>query len=376
MNTLKEKISRKQFLQGTVGLIAGAALVNVPHLTFAAEAKAKAINLAQLPDATGAAQSSELIRMSYKIIEDYVNSIQDNSLRAKTLEIIKNPLPKIMELYTTPSAVTNVYNKLLGANLINPAQTPVNVLFPPFSGKCPQAFLTAPGSGYGSHHAYPGGLVTHTAVNMCISENIYDTYKRIFSSSINRDIIMSAQALHDLAKPWVFQWTADGSSLKEYTIAGTGAHHILSIAEVIYRGFPPKEIVAQACAHNHPNGGKDEAQVVGWIKAAAIIAGKDPIALGLLTADDKIPSPQRQEGYIVHLGDHDFVLSSPACQKSVKLLASIAQKHYGIAPGSSTFNKMRNYLGAQVGMMRINALEAEVDGARKVESLVKAIILK
>ena len=185
------------------------------------------------------------------------------------------------------------------------------------------------GSGYASHHAYPGGLATHTAANLCISEGIYNTYKDIFNSDISRDIIISAQALHDLAKPLVFQWQKDQASLPEYTIAATGAHHILSIAEVIYRGFPVEEIVAQACAHTIPTG-KDEQVVAGYLKAAAIIAGKDAVKLGLVNSDNTIPTPHKQEGYIVSLGDHDFVLSSPACQKSVAILKQIAAKDYGM----------------------------------------------
>lgn len=376
MNRLSKEISRKEFLQGAVGVMAGAAFLSMPNLSFASKARARTIHVKDLPNALELAKNSQLVTMSNKIILDYVHSIKDPSLRTKTLAILENPTPQIMDLYKSSSSISALYEKLLALGLVDSSKTPRDKLLPPFNGKMPQPFYAAPGSGYGSHHAYPGGLATHTGSNMIISEGIYDTYKKIYDSPISRDIIISAQALHDLAKPWVFQWQSDNSSLKEYPIAGTGAHHILSIAEVIYRGFPAEEIVAQACAHNHPNGAKNEAEVAGWIKAASIIAQKDPVALGLLSPDGKIPAPHKQEGYIIHLGDHDFVLSSPACQKSVLLLGNIAQKEYGIQVNSPTFNKFRNYIGAEVGMMHINALHGEKDGVAKVTALVKSIILK
>lgn len=65
--------------------------------------------------------------------------------------------------------------------------------------------------------------------------------------------------------------------------------------------------------------------MVGWIKAAALIAGKDPVRSGYLRKDGEgLPAPHKQEGYIVHLGDHDWVLTSPASQKSIAILKKAA----------------------------------------------------
>ena len=181
-----------------------------------------------------------------------------------------------------------------------------------------------------------------------------------------------------MAKPLVFQWQKDQASLPEYTIAATGAHHILSIAEVIYRGFPVEEIVAQACAHTIPTG-KDEQVVAGYLKAAAIIAGKDAVKLGLVNRDNTIPTPHKQEGYIVSLGDHDFVLSSPACQKSVVILKQIAAKDYGMTKAElegEHFNRFRNYIGAQYSMMYIDSLASTKNGMERIRQAVKNVIVK
>ena len=378
MTNLNEKISRRKFLQLTAGAAIGAAMLNVPGMTFAAGAKVKAANYNKLPDAVPLAKDAELVQLSYKKIQDAVSSIKDSTLRSMTAEIINNPNPAFMENYQLPGSKRALYNKLAAAGLLDTSKISAEQLLPPYSGKLPQPFYSAPGSGYASHHAYPGGLATHTAANLCISEGIYNTYKDIFNSDISRDIIISAQALHDLAKPLVFQWQKDQGSLPEYTIAATGAHHILSIAEVIYRGFPVEEIVAQACAHTIPTG-KDEQVVAGYLKAAAIIAGKDAVKLGLVNSDNTIPTPHKQEGYIVSLGDHDFVLSSPACQKSVAILKQIAAKDYGMTKAElegEHFNRFRNYIGAQYSMMYIDSLASTKNGMERIRQAVKNVIVK
>lgn len=378
MTNLNEKISRRKFLQLTAGAAIGAAMLNVPGMTFAAGAKVKAANYNNLPDAVTLAANSELVQLSYQKIKDAVKTIQDPSLARMTMDIVNNPVPTFMNNYQLPGSKRTVYNKLVAAGLLDSSKTSLENFMPPYNGSLPQPFYSAPGSGYASHHAYPGGLATHTAANLQISEGIYNTYTGLFNSDISHDIVIAAQALHDLAKPLVFQWNKDQSSLTEYQIAGTGAHHIFSIAEVIYRGFPVEEIVAQSCAHTIPSG-KDEQVVVGYLKAAAIIAGKDAEKLGLVTSKGTIPTPHKQEGYITSLGDHDFVLSGPACQKSVAILKEIAAKDYGMSKADlegEHFNRFRNYIGAQYSMMYIDSLASTKNGMDKIRQAVKNVIVK
>lgn len=378
MTNLNEKISRRKFLQLTAGAAIGAAMLNVPGMTFAAGAKVKAASYNNLPDAVTLAANSELVQLSYQKIKDVVKTIQDPSLARMTMDIVNNPVPTFMNNYQLPGSKRTVYNKLVAAGLLDSSKTSLENFMPPYNGSLPQPFYSAPGSGYASHHAYPGGLATHTAANLQISEGIYNTYTGLFNSDISHDIVIAAQALHDLAKPLVFQWNKDQSSLTEYQIAGTGAHHIFSIAEVIYRGFPVEEIVAQSCAHTIPSG-KDEQVVVGYLKAAAIIAGKDAEKLGLVTSKGTIPTPHKQEGYITSLGDHDFVLSGPACQKSVAILKQIAAKDYGMTKAElegEHFNRFRNYIGAQYSMMYIDSLASTKNGMDKIRQAVKNVIVK
>lgn len=378
---LNGMVSRRNFIQ--LGASAALALATLPQWSIGNAAAAARPRLVSLDTCLTLspqemAERSELVQQAYQYLLHTVQSIQDNDLRQQVLNIIDNPAPTVMQRYPEESDRRELWQRLLAAQYID-GQASAEQLIPPFSTptRSVQPWLSAPGSGYGSHHSYPGGLSTHTAANVSIALSIHRTYQDIFGYSLNKDIIIAAQALHDLHKPWVFQWLPDGSARVEKPLAGQGAHHILSLAESIYRGLPAEVIIAQACAHTHPGSAKDEADVVSWLKAAALIADRDPLPYGLLTDDGQhIPFPQKQEGYITHLGDHDFVLSVPAAQRSIEVLKTIARRHYGMNEVDSNgrpFFQFRNYVASQVSMLAIHQTLAS-SGEDGVTALVKTLL--
>ncbi len=378
-------VSRRGFLKLAGGAALGAAMFSMPSFSFARELDnpkrtLKPVAFKNIPkNAVAAAQASPLVQKSFDDIVRLANTIENGTLRQAVVRLLNDPTPTFMQEYSSAASRSRLYSALAAQNLIDTSKIDETHILPPFNGAI-QQFKTAPGSGYGSHHPYPGGLATHTSCNMHITDYICRTYEEVFYYAVNKDIAIAAQALHDISKPFVFQWKADGSSLTEYPIAGQGAHHALALAEVIYRGFPAEEVVAQACAHGAPTSKKEEADVAGWLKAAAIIAGKDPVAYGLVGKDGQtIPHPHRQEGYIVHLGDHDWVLSSPAAQKTVLLLKKIAYQEYGMSRADlegAAFNHFRNYVEAQLSCMYLNMLEAEPNGYKLAAEQVAKVILK
>lgn len=383
----QHNFSRRTFLKMAAGTAIGAALFSMTDLSAAKESGSHLskqdltpVSFGQLPkDAEVCAKASKLVSRNYSYILEQARQLKDGWLRDTVTTMIQHPTPMFMQQYTSASAISMLYSKLSAAGLIDTGKIDVQHLLPPFTGKV-QPFMTAPGSGYGSHHPYPGGLATHVSANVHITESIVNTYEEVFCYSVNSDIALAGQLLHDIMKPFVFQWQPDGSSLKEYTIAGQGAHHVLSIAESMYRSLPAEEIVAQACAHGAPSDAKGEADVVSWIKAAAIVAQKDPIAYGVLNKmGDGLPAPHRQEGYIVHLGDHDWVLSSPAAQKTSPLLKKIAVQQYGMSDSDSNgaaFNYFKNYAEAQLSCMYLNMLQSQPNGEQLVAQAVGNVILK
>jgi len=352
--------SRRNFLKISAG-IASLAVLNSSSYAYSKDVKQKKLSISQIPDdCVEIAKQSVLVQDSWKYLLNEINNLHSEKLRTQVLGLYKNTCPTFMSDYSNEVSVNSVYKKLKSAGYIDSSKVSVDNLFPPLRDtvSLPQPFYSAPGSGYSSHHCYPGGLVTHTAVNVYITKSILNAYKEIMNYDGLYDAAVAGQLLHDLAKPWVFQWKKDGSSLNEISIAGTGAHHVFSIAESIYRNLPKEVIVAQACAHTHPGDKENESQVVNWIKAASILAGVSPISFGLLSGDGKtLPRPMKQAGFIVHLGDHDFVLSGPAAQQSVAVLKDVAKKEYGFTDNdlsSAKFNKFRNYIASNYSFMRMH----------------------
>ncbi len=376
---MERHFDRRQFLE--LGAAFGAVLAAqavFPVLAKAAPAqKTLSDCLAMTP--VQMADASPKVQASWKYLREVAATIADPKVRSVVLAILDNPAPTLAARLADAKNRAAVCEELSAKGYLKDA-TPETFLPALAAGPdtAPQPFRSAPGSGYQSHHSYPGGLATHTACNMRISLSIFDTYRDVYGFDLNRDAVIASQLLHDLHKPWVFAWGENGESRPEKPLAGTGEHHPLSVAESIVRGLPGPMIVAQACAHNHPGSAKDEAEVVGWIKAAAIVAGVDPVEKGLLaTGGETLPEPRRMEGFVCHLGDHDWVLSVPAAKWSIPVLSEIARERYGMGEADlkgRPFNTLRNYVFSQATIMRLYeayALQGKVGLTALTEELIK-----
>jgi len=369
-------ISRRSFLKWSAGALAGIALLGVErptHAFAAAKESGPAISVSKIPTKPEQiAKESPLVQANMEKLQAFASSLKDGGLQEKVKGVLQNPAPTFLSQYKAGD-VDKVYAELQAKGLVDPAKVTAQTLLPPIkkATQTPQPFLTAPGSGNSSHHPYPGGLVTHTTANVTILLGIYHAYEDVFADSCDYDTAVAGEILHDLAKPYVFQWQKDGSSLKEYTIAGTGAHHIFSIAESLYRGMPAEVVVAQACAHNHPGSEKDAADVEHWLQAASILAGKDAVESGLLKADGHLKEPIGSEGFLVHLGDHDWVLSGFAAKNCVAYLKDYAKKTFGTLD-DLRFHAFRNYVGSRVSYMRLYQAIEQGEADALIASVVKA----
>src|SRR5215467_9121914 len=303
--------------------------------------------------------------------------------QAKTLDEISNPSTCIRHRAgLTDATKSQILQNLINAGLVNTADNATFPggqkagVFPPVlddGSACPhlpQRFFSAPGSVFGGHHSYPGGLPVHESNNDVADVDLANEYRKVYGHSsgdfatispspfagllggresaifIDQDIIVGAPIWHDWAKTMVFQWNSDGSEFQELNFGGagindnngapgdsrTGGHHIMSVAESMKRRLSPGFVITQACAHSAPTSG-NEFKVVNWLRAAAIMARINPVAKGYLTVDGhghfRLPA-LRQLGsinllnatpsqtnllaeYNLHnLSDADFTYSGPA----------------------------------------------------------------
>ena len=370
--------ARRDFLK--LGLAAGAAMAvaaALPRFSLAAVAPKKMDEIMSMSP-TQMAQASKLVTGSMKYLEDTVKTIKDAQVRQAVQEIMANPAPTLMGPLMNEADRKKVYDELSAKGLIK--DVPFDKFLPAAKSpaESPEPFIAGPGSGYQSHHSYPGGLITHTAANLVISLAIHDTYSRIYGYELDRDAVIASQALHDLHKPWVFQWGADGESRTELPLAGTGEHHTLGVAESFKRGLPAHIVVAQACAHNHPGFDNDEKGPVNWLTAASVLLGVDPAEKGLLAKDGKtLPQPRLMENFVCHLGDHDWILTVPAAKWTIPVMAKIAQKEYGLSEAdlkAKPFKQLRNYVFSQATIMTLYH-ELTIGGEEALTKTVKSIVL-
>ncbi len=388
-------------------LVAAGWLCAAPAVRAADQTMAGAGNAAS----AAVAGASPLVRSAMRRLEQVLETVRDRDLREQTIDALFNPRTCIQHRSGLTAAKKQaVLDALLREGLYSAADAAAfpggaaTGVFPPVLAsedacpKLPQAFYAAPGSNFGSHHSYPGGLAIHEGFNVSSALSLAENYKLAYGTpgpdglprmaplsargaaqgdlEISQDEVVAAPLWHDWAKTLVFQWNADGTEFAEFNFGGngltdnygaagdsrTGGHHILSLAETIARGLPPGFIVAQASAHSAPTLG-NEYKVVNWIRAAAIIAQADPLARGLLTRDNvgnlRLPPPQDAPGQLnlnaagqvnmsvedaIHnLSDADFVFSIPAVTEAQVVLQALATRYgYDPADAARYTTKFRN----------------------------------
>lgn len=367
--------------------------------------------------------ASPLVQSAVDYLVNAAQGIGDDQIRQQTLGSFQDANFCIQHRAGVTDAIKNqIISTLTAQNLVNPndaASITGGVkagIFPPVvadGNACPLqplSFKAAPGSNFGGHHSYPGGLAVHESFNDQSSINFADTYRGEYGKTgrhqlpvvkgisrqgdvdINQDVIIAAPIWHDWAKRMVFQWNADGTEFTELNFGGTGTndnngaagdsrtggHHILSVAETMARNLPPVLVITQASAHSAPTLG-NEYKVVNWLRAAAIVAQLDPVAKGYLVKDSnnnfRLPplymlgsvnlngSGQTNllvEYQIHNLSDADFINSIPAVTEVQVLLQNIAP-NFGYNPAdTATYNNgFRNVVLSYISPERLMLIYAK-----------------
>src|SRR5215470_10330089 len=351
------------------------------------------------------ASASPLVRSAERFVLRQIEHIRNAALRGATQDALANPRTCVLHRASLSEAMkAAIVKQLLAEGLIAQADADafpggaIAGVFPPLleegsaCPRLPQTFFSAPGSVYGGHHSYPGGLVVHETFNNLSDLQLAAGYRRVYGTTrhglpvvgrgdehtdinIDEDLVAAAPIWHDWGKMIVFQWNSDGSEFPEFNFGGdgahdaygaagdsrTGGHHIIGLAEAMARGLAPDFVISFASAHSTPTNG-NEYKVVNWLRAAAILAQIDPVANGYLIQDNKgnfrLP-PLRKLGdvdllaagqfnllaeYVIHnLSDSDFTFTGPAVTDVQVLLATLAPE-FGFNPSdvSNYNNKFRN----------------------------------
>src|SRR5215471_1612109 len=196
------------------------------------------------------AAESQLVQSAKQALLNNARGIQDLTLRATTVDAISNPATCVAHRIGVDDARKNgIVQSLLDAGLVNPADASTITggvragVFPPILDEgtnCPHlplSFNAAPGSAFGGHHSYPGGLPIHEANNDESFLNFADLYRGSYGD-----------AGKELPEFGVLNFGGNGTN-DAWGNAGdsrTGGHHIMSIAESMKRGLSPELVITQA----------------------------------------------------------------------------------------------------------------------------------
>ncbi|GAC1391125.1 MAG: hypothetical protein NVSMB31_08370 [Vulcanimicrobiaceae bacterium] len=302
------------------------------------------------------ARRSAFIRNAFAQVDALAASIADAKLRIPVRSLLHDPVPRYAEPLRDAAKRTALREDLLHAGFIDKIDA-IDSLLPSASNdfaRAAQPFWTTAGSAQDSHHAYPGGLVIHELFNARAAIALAAEYNSLYfggTKTISQDVVVAAALYHDIMKTVVFQWGDDGRLTSEPTIAGTGGHHVLSGAEAIARGHGPEFVTVVLSAHAAPSLG-DESKVIAWARAAAMIAGVDPVAYGLIKSSGKdwiLARAAPIEAFINNLSDHDYVLS-------VHAMHEVAPRVDAIIAGAVAAEKrlwLRNALLANTSAIRL-----------------------
>lgn len=267
-------------------------------------------------DAEELAKSLPRVKKNMATLRNEAKKIKDPKLKSDALQLLDRPNYSVLEGRRAQEA--EILKQLKTEKLIDDSTL---ILFP---AEQAMSFIAAPAGPWNGHHRYPGGLVDHTLTNLKIGLGVADTYHNVQGVRLNADLIRAAAIWHDSAKTFTVHWEADGRiSPSEAKIAGTAAHHVWAIAEALYRGYPVKFILTLAAAHSSAFPGNDLQVLLNYLRAGAIIAGVPYSVAGLKDDGKGLDLLPPIESFVNHIDDHDYVLSSPAAERTAIFIDQI-----------------------------------------------------
>ena len=296
------------------------------------------------------ARTSLAAQAAYEFVSGQIAGIIDDKIREKLLVMYEYPRPCLPEQMPRRK---KLFCKLRDSGMLDVGLTFDEFVPKTIHRKKPPPVWAASGSHYRGHNAHPGGLLIHTEKNLRFALTAAEMHEAAYGLPADRDMLIFAQVAHDLAKTWLLPWQEDGACLPQYQIAGAGAHHVFGLAESIHQGFPPVLIFSQAATHVDPCTGEGYAEICGFLRAACLIAGADPVSYGFW---DKRGQPEfdhyAREHWFNYMADRMVVFTLRAGRRAVKLLKKLAEETYGFSKqelDGKPFNQFRNYLFCQIG---------------------------
>lgn len=326
--------------------------------------------IAMSPEAM--ARASRLVSAAYNELLQVAASLEDDSYRRLMTECLSKPQVTFLEMYPSDDDRKKLFDEMVKLGFFSKEDDPDHVW--PAGHMNPQTYLTAASSHNNFYNAHPGGLALTVAYNVRTADAYSVNYRQMFGLPINRDLPAAALCVHEYPKVWLYQWLEDGSWLEEPRTVYDDtwhAHCIYVTAELMYRRFDSRIVMAMAAAHqlsmlDASMDGRDVVcnwighdRVAHFIKAAGVMAQVDPVDYGLLERKNgkMVLAPVPAEQWITHLADMNWPYTMGAAQLYTwPLLKQVAQDDLGIKGADlegRPFNQFKNYVWSQIGQITL-----------------------
>lgn len=226
-----------------------------------------------------------------------------------------------------------------------------------FKQTASQSWLASPGSGWKSHHSYPGGLVVHTMEWLTVASGWVDAYEKVYGVKLDRDLVMAGLILHDWGKVWFLFDDASGKIREPdwYPKAWgnkanwkwMGGHGAVLYAELISRGVSNDILFSAAAAHFDPYWALEkegEGLNPALREAADMIKKPAPVVK---------PEERMAEWWVVTFVDEAWSFSTMvAARFAFEVLGELAQD-LNLAADSREANKVAWFVLSRVGEFKI-----------------------
>lgn len=339
------------------------------------------------------ARASRVVSAAYNELLQVASSLENDEYRALMTECLARPKVSFLELYPTEGDRRRMFDEMVKLGFFNAKDDPDHVW--PSGHMNPQTYLTAPSSHNDFYNAHPGGLAVTVAFNVRMAEAYTANYRQMFGLPINRDLPSAALCVHEYPKVWLYQWLEDGSWLEEPRTVYDDtwhAHCIYVTAELMYRRYDSRIVMAMAAAHQlgaldaSMDGRKvvanwvGEGRVAHFIEAAAVLAQVDPVDYGLLErgpGGKLYLAPVPAEQWVTHLADMNWPYTMGAAHlRTWPLLQQVAKDDLGLSDRDlkgRPFNQLKNYVWSQVGQIPLYEILVR-EGFEAARGTVKRLV--
>jgi hypothetical protein len=316
------------------------------------------------------ARASRLIMGTYNELLQTAASLESDHYRELMTECITAPKVTFLEMYPKPQDRDRLFKEMVRLGFFNPEDNADHVW--PSGNLNPQTYLTAPSSHNAFYNAHPGGLAVTVAFNIRMADAYTQNYRQVYGVPANRDLPVASLLVHEYPKVWLYQWQDDGTWREEPRTVYDDtwhAHCIYVTAELMYRRYDSRIVMAMAAAHqlSYLEASMDGRDVVcNWrglervahfIKAAAVMAQVDPVDYGLLErqGDQMVLAPVPAEQWVTHLADMNWPYAMGAAHLHTwPMLQQIAGSDLGLSRKDlqgKPFNQLKNYVWSQLGQI-------------------------